>query len=177
MYFLPRTAGEPKACQMQKKIRMERGWRTGLRRKTFSQSLRCNRYLGCFQGPEFAVTLKKPSTVCYTSRQPGSASGGREQAAAPAPQPPGRREPPPSRIGRGCLRAVERDDRRRIRRRGARPRGARGRLPSGRASGEGWRTQGWRDPSGQWEARDPRGCGMGRRGSGGWVALKVPLCE
>lgn len=41
----------------------------------------------------------------------------------------------------------------------------------------GLESSGWRDPSGQWEVRDPKGCGMGPGGWCGWVALKVPLLE
>lgn len=44
--------GNLKLVSMQKKTRMGRGEAVGLRRKIFSQSHMCYRYLGCFRRPE-----------------------------------------------------------------------------------------------------------------------------
>ncbi|XP_043320175.1 uncharacterized protein LOC122438929 [Cervus canadensis] len=48
----------------------------------------CYRYWGCFRGPEFAVTLKKPRTVCNTRRQPGRARRAGASRSAPSPTSP-----------------------------------------------------------------------------------------
>lgn len=159
VYFLPHTTGEPKACQMQKKTRMGRRGAARLRRKIFSQSHTCYRYLGCFRGPEFRCDSEKTE---YNMQGP-QATWERERragASRSAPSPTSREAEASTQLcGRGRWRVEERGDRRRIRRRGALPRGAGGPLSSGRASGEGWSARGWRDPSDQWEARDPRACG------------------
>jgi hypothetical protein len=76
---------------------------------------------------------------------------------SPFPQAPGCGSFHPAAGVGGCLRVEERGNRRLIHPRGGLPRGAQRLLPLGRVSREGWRVLGWQDPSGQREARDPRG--------------------
>ena len=85
--FCPVPPGNLKLVRCKRK-RMGRGWETGLRRKIFSQSHMCYRYWGCFRGPECAVTLKKPRTVCNTRRQPGRARRAGASRSAPSPTSP-----------------------------------------------------------------------------------------